>query len=125
MPTRPKPTSPVRRTPLPRALAAKCAQPGIAKSKGPIALGDRICFEARVADTLAAQLAKHPLGPGQKLTPLSRGRHRLVVTLTDTRTLALWILSQGDAIVVERPHALRHDIRARLENAVAGYSTRG
>lgn len=82
---------------------------------------DRIRLQAWVSDGLARQVREMPLSADMRLTALEQG-HRLHASLGDTEQLRSWLLSQGEALIIEQPQALREQIAQRLREAAAHYS---
>ncbi|MBK5010865.1 MULTISPECIES: WYL domain-containing protein [Pseudomonas] len=82
--------------------------------------GDGIELVARISDTLARQLREAPLSSDMQLTAHKQG-HQLRATVSDGCPLRWWLLSQGDAVVVEQPAQLRDEIGKILTNAAAQY----
>ena len=78
-------------------------------------------MQAWVSDSLAKQLREAPLSVDMQLTALDQG-HRLRATVEDGGPLRWWVLSQGDAVVIEEPPALREEIARTLSNAAAQYN---
>lgn len=76
-----------------------------------------IRLRARLSESLARVLKETPLADGQRI---SKG-NRLDVQIVDSWELRWWLLSQGPAIEVLGPKALRHDTAAALREAVAQY----
>ncbi len=97
--------------------------------------GGLIQLEMEVSAGLAGILAETPLAADQKITeteaPASAGAEgdvadghiRLSATLPDSQQLRQWLLGQGTAVKVLGPGALRDDLRATLQAAVAQYAT--
>lgn len=82
--------------------------------------GTTLRFEARVSEELAAILDETPLSPDQTVLRSGDGR-LLTATLSDSWQLRWWILSQGGAIEVLAPAALREEIGQRLTTAAEYY----
>lgn len=82
---------------------------------------DRIRLQAWVSDALARRVREAPLSADMRLTALDQG-HRLHASLNDSAQLRSWLLSQGEALVVEQPPALREHIAQRLREAAARYA---
>jgi len=82
--------------------------------------GAGIEMQAWVSDPLAKQLREAPLSVDMQLTALDQG-HRLRATVEDGGPLRWWVLSQGDAVVIEEPPALREEIARTLSKAAAQY----
>lgn len=57
--------------------------------------------------------------PSQKLTRLSRGRLRMVLSIADTRELVGWILSFGSGVKVLKPEHLRNAVREEARKLLA------
>lgn len=81
----------------------------------------RIRLQAWLSDGLARLLRETPLSPDMTLEKLADG-YRLQATISDTWQLQWWILSQGDALVVEAPQELRERIAEKLKQAAARYA---
>lgn len=84
--------------------------------------GSAIVLKARVSDDLARLLEETPVSKDQKVITRS-GVHTLTATVTESWQLHFWLLSQGPAITVLKPVALRKQIIAALENTLATYQT--
>ena len=82
--------------------------------------GETITLKARVSDDLARLLEETPISKDQKITRRS-GVHTLTATVHDSWQLHFWLLSQGAAITVEKPVALRKRIVSCLEETLANY----
>jgi predicted DNA-binding transcriptional regulator YafY len=81
---------------------------------------ERIQFQAWVSEHQARLIRETPLSPDMTLEQLEDG-YRMRSTLNNTWQLYWWILSQGDAMVVEQPPELRAQIRETLQRAAAAY----
>jgi predicted DNA-binding transcriptional regulator YafY len=92
-------------------LASGAAQFGTGKS---------IILKARISDELAHLLNETPISKDQKITTRS-GVHTLTATMQESWQLDFWIRSQGAAITVMKPVALRNHIIAGLESAMENY----
>ena len=92
-------------------LASGAAQFGTGKS---------ITLKARVTDELALLLDETPISNDQKITTRS-GISTLTATVQESWQLDFWIRSQGAAITVMKPVALRNHIIAGLESAMENY----
>jgi predicted DNA-binding transcriptional regulator YafY len=84
--------------------------------------GSAIVLKARVADDLARLLDETPISKDQKITTRS-GIHTLTATVLESWQLHFWLRSQGPALTVLKPNALRKQIIEALENTLAGYQT--
>jgi predicted DNA-binding transcriptional regulator YafY len=82
--------------------------------------GDAIVIKARVTDELARLLDETPISSDQTITNRA-GVHTLTATVRESWQLDFWILSQGAAITVLKPVALRKRIIASLKNTMANY----
>ena len=82
--------------------------------------GETITLKARVSDDLARLLEETPISKDQKITRRS-GVHTLTATVPDSWQLHFWIRSQGPAITVVKPAALRKSIIASLKETLANY----
>jgi predicted DNA-binding transcriptional regulator YafY len=82
--------------------------------------GKAISFKAQVSDDLARLLDESPISKDQKITTRT-GTHLLTATVVESWQLNFWILSQGPAITVLKPVALRRQVIASLEKAAANY----
>lgn len=82
--------------------------------------GNAIVIKARVTDELARLLDETPISTDQKITTRA-GVHTLTATVRESWQLDFWILSQGAAITVLKPVALRKHIIASLKNTLANY----
>ena len=80
----------------------------------------KISLQARLSDSLARLLRETPLSTDMALEKLQDG-YRLQATISDTWQLQWWILSQGDALMVEAPQSLRERIAEKLKRASAQY----
>jgi len=83
--------------------------------------GEGIELQAWISDALAKQLREAPLSPDMQLTALEHG-HRLRAKVEDGWPLRSWVLAQGEALMIEQPHALREEIISILSEAAARYS---
>jgi predicted DNA-binding transcriptional regulator YafY len=82
--------------------------------------GNSIVLKARVSDDLARLLDETPISKDQKITMRS-GVHSLTATVMESWQLHFWILSQGPAITVLNPVALRKQVIASLESSLSQY----
>lgn len=82
--------------------------------------GSKIVLKARVTDELARLLHETPISKDQKITTRS-GVHTLTATVQESWQLHFWLLSQGAAITVLKPVALRMQIIAALESSLSHY----
>ena len=80
--------------------------------------GNAIVIKARVTDELARLLDETPISTDQKITTRA-GVHTLSATVRESWQLDFWILSQGAAITMLKPVALRKHIIASLKNTLA------
>ena len=80
----------------------------------------KISLQARLSDSLARLLRETPLSSDMTLEKLQEG-YRLRATISDTWQLQWWILSQGDALIIEAPLSLRQQIAEKLKQASAQY----
>ena len=81
---------------------------------------EKIQFQAWVSERQARLIRETPLSPDMTLEQLEDG-YRVRSTLSNTWQLQWWILSQGDAMVVEQPVELRAQIGETLQRAAAAY----
>jgi predicted DNA-binding transcriptional regulator YafY len=81
----------------------------------------KIELQAWISDSLERLIRETPLSSDMVLVKLDEG-FRLHATLSNSWQLHWWILSQGAALVVEKPTCLRDEIYTKLKNAVAGYA---
>lgn len=81
---------------------------------------EKIHFQAWVTERQARLIRETPLSSDMTLEQLEDG-YRLRSTLSNTWQLHWWILSQGDAMVVEQPAELRAQIGQTLQRAAAAY----
>jgi len=82
--------------------------------------GEAIKLRAQISPALAIHLAETPLSGDMQLDP--HGDHvRLSASLRDSWALRWWILAQGEGFVVKHPVALKRDILAEHQAAVAAY----
>ena len=83
---------------------------------------EKIQFQAWLSERQARLIRETPLSADMQLTPLDDG-YRVQATLSNTWQLHWWILSQGDALIVEQPESLRVKIRETLLRAAASYGS--
>ena len=81
---------------------------------------EKIRFQAWVSEHQARLIRETPLSADMTLEPLDDG-FRVRSTLSNTWQLHWWILSQGDAMVVEQPPELRAQIGETLHRSSAAY----
>jgi len=81
---------------------------------------EKIRFQAWVSEHQARLIRETPLSADMTLEPLGDG-FRVRSTVSNTWQLHWWILSQGDAMVVEQPAELRAQIGKTLHRAAAAY----
>lgn len=96
---------------LDRYLASGAAQFGT---------GECISLKATITDELARLLEETPIAKDQKITTRA-AKHTLTATVPDSWQLHFWILSQGAAITVVKPAALRKTIISCLSEALGNY----
>lgn len=84
--------------------------------------GEVIQLKATVSDELAIYLTETPLAEDQKIKA-SGGHYELTATVQDSWQLSFWILSQGAAITVHQPAALRLAIMDVINQARGNYIT--
>ncbi len=84
--------------------------------------GAPLTLKATVTDELATILRETPISPSQTLVT-RHGTHTLTATVKDSWQLGFWLLSQGPAITVLNPAALRKRIIAMLTQSLAAYET--
>ena len=82
--------------------------------------GSAIVLKARVSDDLARLLDETPISKDQKVTTRT-GVHTLTASVMESWQLHFWILSQGAAITVLKPVALRKQVIASLESSLSQY----
>ena len=83
---------------------------------------EKIAFQAWLSEKQARLLRETPLSADMALTDLGNSNgYRVTATISDSWQLQWWILSLGDALVVEMPLNLREQIAQKLRNAAAGY----
>jgi predicted DNA-binding transcriptional regulator YafY len=82
--------------------------------------GGAIVLKARVSDDLARLLDETPISKDQKFTTRS-GVQTLTATVMESWQLYFWILSQGPAITVLKPVALRRLVIESLESSLSQY----
>lgn len=83
---------------------------------------ERIAFQAWLSEKQARLLRETPLSADMALTDLGKSNgYRVTATISDSWQLQWWILSLGDALVVEKPQSLREQIAGKLRSAAAGY----
>lgn len=85
---------------------------------GQFGSGECIALQARVGPELAVILRETPLAEDQCIEP---GTGLLTATVADTWQLQWWLLSQGDAIEVLSPPALRQRVGESLRRAAQRY----
>ncbi|WP_343046969.1 WYL domain-containing protein [Pseudomonas akapageensis] len=85
---------------------------------------DRIELHAWVSDGLARLIRETPLSNDMTLTALDYG-HRMQATVSNSWQLRWWLLSQGDALIVERPQSLRVQIAETPSSAASLYLSDG
>jgi predicted DNA-binding transcriptional regulator YafY len=79
-------------------------------------------LKAQVSSDLARLLEETPLSKDQKITTRS-GINTLTATVSESWNLYFWVLSQGEAIVVQKPLTLRKNIISTLEGALGNYKS--
>jgi predicted DNA-binding transcriptional regulator YafY len=79
-------------------------------------------LKAQVSSDLAGLLEETPLSKDQKITTRS-GINTLTATVSESWNLYFWVLSQGEAIVVQKPLTLRKNIISTLEGALGNYKS--
>lgn len=82
--------------------------------------GQVLKLVARIDESLAKHLTETPLSANQKIKPLDGG-FELSASVVDSWQLHWWILSQGGAIEVLSPPALRERIVSSLQAALNLY----
>lgn len=75
---------------------------------------------AIIDDALAKYLTETPLSPNQKIKPVG-DRHELSASVVDSWQLHWWVLSQGSAIQIVSPAALRDRVVSSLKEALKLY----
>jgi hypothetical protein len=75
----------------------------------------------RITIELANILRETPISPSQSLDTRD-GVHTLTATVRDSWQLGFWLLSQGPAIVVLKPGALRRRLISVLTKTLAAYT---
>ncbi|WP_145129079.1 YafY family protein [Pseudomonas sp. URMO17WK12:I11] len=80
----------------------------------------KIQLKAWVSEFQARLIRETPLSEDMQLLPHEQGFH-LSATVTDTWQLRWWVLSLGDAFVVQEPAALRQQLGDALRRAAAAY----
>ncbi len=83
--------------------------------------GKSVTLKAKVSDDLARLLDETPISNDQKFSTRA-GVRTLTATVMESWQLHFWILSQGPAITVLKPLALRKQIIASLESSLSNYS---
>ena len=81
---------------------------------------EKIAFQAWLSEKQARLLRETPLSADMVLTDLGNG-HRVTATISNSWQLQWWILSLGDALIVEKPLSLREQTALTLRSAAAGY----
>lgn len=94
----------------------------IASGAAQFGSGNAIELKARVSDELAGLLEETPMSKDQKITTRA-GVHTLTATVQESWQLHFWIRSQGAAITVLKPVALRKAIIAELESSLEKYKS--
>ena len=92
----------------------------LAKGGNQSAAGDPIRLKATLNDHLASLLEETPLSADQNITR-SADKITLTATLPRSWQLDFWLLSQGPAITVISPAALRRHLIERLEETLGNY----
>ena len=82
--------------------------------------GEIITLKARVDENLARLLDETPLSKDQKITTRA-GVRTLSASVHDSWQLHFWLLSQGAAITVVKPAALRRRMISCLEETLGNY----
>ncbi|MCF7675033.1 MAG: WYL domain-containing protein [Akkermansiaceae bacterium] len=85
--------------------------------------GATITLKATVTDELATILRETPVSSSQTLVT-RHGTHTLTATVKDSWQLGFWLLSQGPALTVLKPAALRKRMIALLTQTLTGYEAR-
>jgi predicted DNA-binding transcriptional regulator YafY len=83
--------------------------------------GATITLRATVTDELANILRETPVSPSQSLDTRD-STHTLTATVRDSWQLGFWLLSQGPAITVLKPAALRKRMISALTKTLAAYT---
>ncbi len=97
-----------------------CLDTYLASGAAQFSTGKSITFKARITDELVLLLNETPISKDQKITTRS-GVHTLTATMQESWQLDFWIRSQGAAITVVKPVALRKHIIASLETTLGNY----
>ena len=82
---------------------------------------EKIRLKAWVTEHQARLIRETPLSADMLLEPLAQG-FQLQATVTNSWQLHWWILSLGDALVVQGPPALRQQVGDTLRRAAAAYA---
>lgn len=82
--------------------------------------GHAFVMKARIADYLKKVLEETPLSKDQKITTRG-GVHTLTATVQQSWELDFWLRSQGSALTVLQPAALRKKMIAELKESLAHY----
>lgn len=82
---------------------------------------EKISLKAWVSEHQARLIRETPLSADMQLEPLTQG-FQLQATVTNSWQLHWWILSLGDALVVQAPATLRQQISDTLRRAAAAYA---
>lgn len=82
---------------------------------------EKIRFKAWVSEHQARLIRETPLSKDMTLEALANG-FELQATVNNTWQLQWWILSLGDALVVQAPAALRQQVGDTLRRAAAAYT---
>lgn len=83
-----------------------------------------IRLELLCSSELAAYLAETKLSADQKIEPAGSEWQRVSATVNDAWQLRWWILSQGPAVKVIAPSALRAEIMKNLSTTIRHYETK-
>ncbi|MNR19233.1 hypothetical protein D3C85_1360130 [compost metagenome] len=82
---------------------------------------EKILFKAWVSEHQARLIRETPLSADMTLEALANG-FQLQATVSNTWQLQWWILSLGDALVVQEPADLRRQVGDTLRRAGAAYA---
>lgn len=83
---------------------------------------EKIQLKAWVSQHQARLIKETPLSADMVLEPVANG-FQLEATVTNSWQLHWWILSLGDALVVQAPQALRQQVGETLQRAAAAYQS--
>lgn len=83
--------------------------------------GKALKLVARIDESLAKHLAETPLSSNQKIKQIDNA-YELSASVVDSWQLLWWVLSQGGAIEIVSPTALRNRVVSSLKEALKNYA---